>query len=117
MKRYEKIGITVILLVALIIYGIFLLGQSEGSMAIVTIEDAVYGRYELNTDQIIEIDKGNTLEIKDGVADMIEATCPDKLCVHQKSISDSGETIICLPHKVVVSIEGENESEVDVIAQ
>ncbi|OYP37556.1 hypothetical protein CG709_05765 [Lachnotalea glycerini] len=55
--------------------------------------------------------------IKDQKAKMEEANCPDKLCVHQKSIDKTGETIVCLPHKVVITVIDAKENELDVIAQ
>lgn len=42
--------------------------------------------------------------IRDGKADMKEADCPDKLCVHQKAISAENESIVCLPNRVVVTV-------------
>ena len=51
----------------------------------------------------------NLLVIKDGKADVTEADCPDKLCVHQKAISKTNETIVCLPNKVVVQVIGTGE--------
>lgn len=61
-------------------------------------------------DDTIEIKNGdgdvtNTLVIKGGVADMTSADCPDHLCVKQKAISKEGESIICLPNKVVVTVK------------
>lgn len=47
----------------------------------------------------------NILIIKNGKAKITSASCPDKICVSHKAISKSGETIICLPNKVVVEIE------------
>lgn len=46
----------------------------------------------------------NILQIKDGYASIVQADCPDKLCVHQKKINKKGETLICLPHKVIVTV-------------
>ena len=46
----------------------------------------------------------NILEIRDGAADMRQADCPDKICVEHKPISKLGETIVCLPHKLVVEV-------------
>ena len=58
----------------------------------------------------------NILLIKDNCANMIEANCPDKLCVNQKAISKEKETIVCLPNKVVVTVESDDESDFDAIA-
>ena len=77
----------------------------------------VYGVYDLSVDQEIEImdEDGkliNKLIIKDGFADMVEAECPDLLCVHQKAISKSKESIVCLPNRVVVTVLSE-ETDLD----
>ena len=55
----------------------------------------------------------NTLVIENGKADMISADCPDKLCVNQHAISSNGETIVCLPNKVVVEVEDGEEAQFD----
>ena len=44
------------------------------------------------------------LIICDGKADMESADCPNQICVHHSSISHKGETIICLPNRVVIEI-------------
>ena len=35
---------------------------------------------------------------------MAEADCPDRLCVRRGPVRYAGETIICLPHKLVVTV-------------
>lgn len=57
----------------------------------------------------------NLLVIEDGKAYIIEADCPDKLCVKQRAISRQGESLICLPHRLVVAVEGEERSEIDAV--
>ena len=47
----------------------------------------------------------NILVIKDGRADMTDADCPDRICVNHRPVSQEGETIVCLPHKVVVEVK------------
>ena len=44
---------------------------------------------------------------------MIEADCPDLICVHHKPISRQGESIVCLPHKVIVEVTGEESAQED----
>ena len=58
-----------------------------------------------DTDQLIKTEAGtNLVRIRDGKVTCEEADCPDKLCVKHSAISNLGETIICLPHKVVLEI-------------
>ena len=47
----------------------------------------------------------NTVVVQDGSVTVQDADCPDKICVKHRAINRTGETIICLPHKLVVEIE------------
>lgn len=66
---------------------------------------------DLNKDEdlIIQGNRGGTnhLIIKDGKAWMEDASCPDKLCVKQGVISQTGQTLICAPNRVSVTITGQ----------
>ena len=63
----------------------------------------------------VQIDETNVLEIRDGEAKMKSADCPDQICVHQKAISRNGESIICLPNKIVLKIVDGEEAELDAV--
>jgi len=95
--------------------------REEGVEAVVTVDGAFYGKYSLMEEQTVSIqtdgETGNVLVIKNKKADMTKATCPDKLCVHQRAVSRRGETIVCLPHKVVVEISGGGEADFDSISR
>lgn len=59
-------------------------------------------------------DNLNILQIDGYTVKMVEANCPDQICVRSfPAISRNGERIICLPYKVVVEIEGGERSEGD----
>ncbi|MCR4902908.1 MAG: NusG domain II-containing protein [Butyrivibrio sp.] len=113
-----------ILLLSMIALGVLLLllvrlKSTDGTMVVVTIDGSEYGRYDLSEDQsfVIEVDAGyNTLVIENGECFLEDADCPDKLCVKQGRISKAGQSIICLPHRVVVSVVGDL-TEFDAIAQ
>lgn len=99
------------------------MAREPGSQVIVFQDGVEQGRYLLSEEQEIEIgteqdgkNVHNTFRIQNGSADMIHADCPDQLCVNQRAISKVGETIVCLPHKIVVEVEGENKSDFDAIA-
>lgn len=95
---------------------IFLRG--EGSTVTIKVDQQVLGVYSLSENRVVDIPaKGghNRLVIRDGQAQMEYATCPDGICVAHHPIHRSGESIICLPNKVVVEITGEAENTPDIV--
>ena len=61
-------------------------------------------------------DGENILVIEDGKAYMESASCPDGICVRHTPISKDGESIICLPNQVVVTVRGGEKRDVDAVA-
>lgn len=63
---------------------------------------------------IVETDLGkNIIQIEKGKVRIIEADCPDRICIKNGWISEPGQMIVCLPHKLVIEIKGDKEIEVD----
>lgn len=63
----------------------------------------------LHTDATVPIpgvNGENTLVIRDGGAKMVAACCPDKLCVSHGAIYRAGESIICLPNRIAITVVG-----------
>ena len=124
-KRLSKTDlIFIVILFACLILGavwFYTVFSEKGGQVQITVDGEVYGIYDLSVEQeipiCIEEKTTNILVIKNGVADMVEADCPDKLCVHQHSISRNGESIVCLPNKIVVQVIHSEESEFDSIAK
>ncbi|MCD8054650.1 MAG: NusG domain II-containing protein [Lachnospiraceae bacterium] len=119
-KKADLILIGVILAAALFTLGALALTRQTGSFVVVRVDGTEVARYSLTEDrtETIEGVNGgmNVLVIENGTATMTDADCPDQLCVHQGSIRYDGETIVCLPHRVVVEIEGGEEAGVDGVA-
>ncbi len=95
------------------LFFIFRISRPEGASAVVRVSGQQYAAYDLGEDRTVEIqgkDGGtNLLEIRGGKASITEASCPDRLCMRQGSVSRQGECIICLPNEVVVEITGTKE--------
>lgn len=108
--KADKIFISILILIGLglsaVIY--FPRATGSGSRVEVRIDGTAVTSYPLSSDRTETIscpDGGsNTLEIIDGAARMKEADCPDNVCVGMHRISKPGETIVCLPHKLVLAI-------------
>jgi hypothetical protein len=64
-----------------------------------------------NGEYIIKSKEGElTCIIKDQKVEVVESTCPDKLCMKQGWISKQGESIICLPNRISITIVGGNKA-------
>lgn len=117
MKKNDFILIISVIFIALSVFLFLRFTKEEGSgQVVVKVEGEEFGRYDINEDNKININNTNILAIKDNKAYIEEADCPDKLCVEQKAISRDGESIICLPNKVIVTIESSEQSDVDAVA-
>lgn len=107
LRKADVILISVFIFIGIIGLIFYLGGKQRGQFVKITRNGSVIGEYSLYKDGVITIegDGGeNTLTIKNGKADMSDADCPDKICVFHKPISKTGESIVCLPHKIVVEI-------------
>lgn len=119
-RKNDIILIAVLAVIALASYagiGFYQGANTKNGVAVVTIDGGEYGRYPLavDTTEEIELPDGsyNVLEIKDGEADITDASCPDGICVNHRAVSKQGQSIVCLPNKVVVEIENGEESDID----
>ena len=111
------------LLVLFILAGLALfLFQSEGDRVTVTVDGRAYGAYPLAEERTVDIRTGdeggrlNRLVIRGGEAFVETASCPDGICAAHKPISRDGESIVCLPHRVVITVEQASpENQPDVV--
>lgn len=74
-----------------------------------TIDMTVDDTYEFSTDMGI-----NTVVVESEKIRVSDADCPDKVCVNMGWKNRRGETITCLPHKLVIEIQGGRERDIDV---
>ena len=118
MKKQDFILIAVIVLIAGVIFGVTSLTAKDGAYVQVEQNGRVTQTLPLNIDSDTVIktveNETNTLLIRNGYASVTQASCPDKICVRHKKISKNGETIICLPHKLVITVvDKKTENDID----
>ena len=116
----------IILIVSLLVVGIIALViwhfiySVDGKYVTIEQRDNLIGIYPLNVDKEIEIEhRGevvNKIVIEDGYCYMEEAECPDHLCIKQGKVNKSGQTIVCLPNRVIVTVVDSNNSDYDSVA-
>ena len=105
MKKKDMILIAAVLAISLISLAAIKMTQKDGKEVIVTVEGKKVYKTSIKKDQIYQIPEKNgtnVMQIKDGKVTMKKADCKDQICADHKAIEKSGETIVCLPHKVVI---------------
>lgn len=122
MKKKDIILIAAVLVIALIGYAAIKMTQKDGKQVVITVDGKEVYQTSIGKDQTYEIpvkNGVNIMQIKDGKVTMKEANCKDQICADHKAIEKSGETIVCLPHKVVIEIKSEDgkEQELDGVTQ
>jgi len=117
--RNDIILIVALLLVAVIGALYLFVFRSSGNTVKVTVDGKTYGVFSLNENITEDIHTGkdnlNRLIIRDGKAYMETATCPDGICVAHKPIFRDGESIVCLPNRVVVTVTTNDADSPDIV--
>lgn len=114
----------ILLLLAVCALWFYLFFGRQGGYVVVEIDSEREAVLSLDRDTHYRIrtkDGGyNELVIEAGRAFVLKADCPGQDCVHFAPISHSGQSIVCLPHRVNIYIseapEGKQEREYDGMA-
>lgn len=113
MNNHKKKRDVYLVIGILIIAGIFFIGnwflnQKPAALVEISIDGTVVETLDLkkDTETTIHGYNGGTnrIIIKDGKAHISDASCPDKVCIHQGEINQNGEMIVCLPNLMIAKI-------------
>ncbi|MDE7325828.1 MAG: NusG domain II-containing protein [Lachnospiraceae bacterium] len=123
MKKKDVLLAGSLLLAACLLFFV-LRPKGDGGQIRITVDGKLYGTYALSGEEKIRIEQEsgvNVIHIRDGAVWMEEADCPDGYCIRQGKMERRGQAIICLPHKLVVEVIGQEENEngeaLDVVVQ
>ena len=126
MKRRDLILIACALALAGALYAFSQLTLvTKASTVVVTVDGSEVLRRPLAMEDsyVVEQEDGsrNVIRVEGGAVYMQEANCRDGLCIRQGRMKNAAKTIVCLPHKLVVRLEGDTQpvggDELDVIVQ
>lgn len=112
--KNDIIFIIILLTLTVTLGAAFFFLRGEGEAVEVRVDGALLGVYPLSEELTLEIQGvggKNTLVISNGEAEVSFADCPDGICSHHKPISRSGESIVCLPHKVVITVTAKSDTD------
>lgn len=118
-QRHDLILIAALLLITAAAALSMLLFRTAGDCVTVTVDGQLWGSYSLHEDRVVEIVSGdgfNLLVIAGGAAYVREASCPDGICSSHRPIRHNGESIICLPNRVVIEVQTGDSRQPDIIS-
>lgn len=109
-KPFEAVIIGIVLLGS--IAAILIMNRSgSGSRTAVIRCGDVRHELSLSEDGLFRFDGIDAeFEVKNGKIRLTKASCPDKICEKTGYIGSSGQSIICVPNKITVSVVGSDDS-------
>ena len=115
MKKGDLIIIAVILCFTGVA-ALLIMHQKNGDKVIITSGENEK-LYYLNEDRTVNVacENGgyNIVVIKDGKVWVEEADCKNQICVNHKPVCKDHESIVCIPHKLIVEIKSREKNEID----
>ena len=115
--RLDVLVIVAVLLLSLLLLWTFYLNREEGAIVKVEVDGRVVATYPLSKDGTYTLNNGtNVLVIENGTARLIESQCPDHTCEQMGKGRYVGQTIVCLPNRVTVTVTGESNDSVDFVS-
>lgn len=115
-KKYLRIGDVIVafaVIASALVLSMFMQkNSSDGEAFYIKTESGEYV-YPLDEDMVTKFESNGvslTVEARDGKVGVVASECADGLCEKRGFISKSGETVVCLPSKVVIGIVPKKES-------
>ncbi len=110
MKTISKADISLLVIIITVCLGLIILFNNYSKPGVevrIMVDGKLIDSFNISHDvetTVTTKNGKNTVIIENGEVYVQDADCPDKICVNHKPISNTGETIICLPHKLVIEI-------------
>ena len=115
--RADVIVISIILLISLLALLLTFLLRKPGAYAVVEINGAVAAEYPLSENGVFVLNGGtNTLVIENGEVYLKNSDCPDHTCERTGKVRYVGQTIVCLPNRLSVTVKGNAVGGVDLVS-
>lgn len=105
---YELITLIIVILISVALVLLVLFLPDNGEYAIVSVDGQVVYRIGLSTDSTTDIGSMQII-VKDKEVFVINSMCKDHICEYMGKISKSQSSIVCLPNKVIIYIDGKGD--------
>lgn len=112
------LGAIAAIVLSFLISSFFARGE-KGQVVVIQLHGEEYQRLDLSQDAELTIrgekDDYNIVVIENGEVYVKDANCADHTCMHMGHISNANQIIVCLPHELIIKVEG-GQSQYDAIS-
>jgi len=111
MSKNEKIIVFVIIAVCIAIAAVFaFMPKSPGAVGVISLDGKTVMTVSLEKDGTFTVPEieGMEFEVAHGGIRVLSSDCPDKICVKTGFLNHEGMSAVCMPKKVIVTVEGGN---------
>ena len=108
-QKADIILTAAILLICAVFAAMMLFMRSNGDTVRIYRNGELFAEQNIADDAVINVDGLMDVVVKNGSVRVESSVCPSGACEHSGSINKKGESIICLPNKILIKIEGEGE--------
>lgn len=117
MKKKDVILIAIVLLAILAsVFANKAINSGKSDRIEIYVKNKLYKEYPIDANEKIVIKNGNEkniIYIHDNGVEMLEADCPDEVCIRTGFINKAGQSIVCLPHKINIKIVTDDKMKKD----
>ena len=115
--RLDVLIVAALLLVSLALLLVMTLNREKGARVVVEIDGNTVATYSLYQNGEYALNGGtNVLVIENGQAHLNYSNCPDHTCEKTGKIQYVGQTIVCLPNRLTITIKGEVSDGIDFVS-
>ena len=113
--RYAVAAVIVLLILCAVISLLILRPGRTADVVTITLDGVCIRTIDLRTapdeEFTIESDYGfNTVSIESGRLHITDADCPDQICVQSGWLTQTGLPLVCLPHRLVITLDAESQT-------
>jgi hypothetical protein len=119
MKRFDVIIIAIVIVISIASAVGFTIVNNARSydekVAVISVDGKPYKTVSFDKNQAETIDikselGTNIIKIENNKIGVVDADCPDKVCIHDGFVEKPGQMLVCLPNKVVIEIKGQKQA-------
>ena len=114
----DFVAIMLVLVLSVLVFAVSVIGDSSVRYCVIEINGAEWARYDMTTlskekEVVIDNEYGrNTVVLSDDGVWVSSSDCPEECEIKAGKITRAGQSLVCLPHKLVIRLEGGTKSDI-----